>query len=70
MTIPDGVTDIGCMAFDMCDNLTSVIIPDSVTSIGDWAFGSGGSVTLSITRDSFAEQYAKDNNIPYAFAEE
>ena len=37
-TIPDGVTEIGYVAFSGCSSLTSVTIPDSVTSIGDYAF--------------------------------
>ena len=37
-TIPNSVTSIGVMAFDLCSDLTSVTIPNSVTSIGDSAF--------------------------------
>ena len=70
MIIPDSVTSIGYMAFDMCDSLISVAIPASVTSIGDWAFGSGGGVILSVTEGSYAEQYAKENGIPYVFTTE
>ena len=37
-TIPDGVTEIGYVAFSGCSNLTSVTIPDGVTTIGVCAF--------------------------------
>jgi BspA type Leucine rich repeat region (6 copies) len=37
-TIPDGVTDIGRLAFFNCINLQNVTMPDSVTNIGDYAF--------------------------------
>jgi len=37
-TIPNGVIEIGDMAFSGCESLTSVTIPDSVTSIGSKAF--------------------------------
>ena len=38
ITIPDGVTSIGRMAFYECNSITSVTMPDSVTSIGSQAF--------------------------------
>ena len=38
VTIPDGVTKIGYLAFMGLAGLTSVTIPASVTSIGDYAF--------------------------------
>lgn len=38
VTIKDGVTSIGNLAFYGCDSLASVTIPNSVTSIGMWAF--------------------------------
>ena len=36
--IPDGVTEIGELAFSDCMNLTGVIISDSVTKIGQLTF--------------------------------
>ena len=36
--IPNSVTEIGNLAFDACDSLTSIVIPNSVTRIGDGAF--------------------------------
>ena len=38
VTIPNGVTSIGRIAFMDCSGLTSVTIPGSVTSIGEYAF--------------------------------
>ena len=38
VTISDGITKIGDMAFFHCDNLTTAKIPNSVTSIGEYAF--------------------------------
>ena len=44
-TIPDSVTSIGDVAFQMCSSLTSVTIPDSVTRIGNFAFNGCYSLT-------------------------
>lgn len=38
ITIRDGVTSIGSIAFEHCTMLTSVTIPNSVEEIGDFAF--------------------------------
>ena len=38
VTLPDGLTSIGGLAFDGCSKMTSVTIPNSVTSIGNRAF--------------------------------
>ena len=43
--IPDGVTEIGSIAFSGCSSLTSVTIPNSVTSIGSGAFNGCTSLT-------------------------
>ena len=70
VTIPDSVTIIGGWAFIGCTSLTTVIIPASVTDIGRGAFSRCEELTLSVTKGSYAEQYAQDNNIPYALATE
>lgn len=37
-SIPDGVTEIGKNAFELCTKVTDIVIPDSVTVINDYAF--------------------------------
>lgn len=65
VTIGKNVTSIGGLAFFACESLTNVIIPESVTDIGELAFGDCKELTLTVTQGSYAEQYAKDCNIPY-----
>lgn len=72
VAIPESVTSIGDLAFYGCSKLTSVTIPQSVTSIGHSAFAANdGSrdndkLTIRTPKNSAAEKYAKENNIPYA----
>lgn len=42
-----------------------VHIPDSVTSIGEGAFSACKELTIHAPAGSYAEQYAKENNIPF-----
>ena len=65
--LPDSVTSIGKYAFYDCSALTSIELPDGVTSIGDEAFGGCSNLTITVQRDSYAAQYAKDNNLKYTY---
>ena len=68
ITIPDSVTSIGDSAFEDCYSLTSITIPGSVTSIGDDAFfGCPDTLQLIVDRDSYAKEYAKENNLSYNY---
>ena len=66
VTIPEGVTDIGSQTFAYCFRLTDVKIPSSVTSIWYKAFDSCSKLTIHAPAGSYAEQYAKENKIPFA----
>jgi len=64
--IPESVTNLGDSVFALCHNLTELQIPGSVTAIGDMAFiGCGRQFTIHAPAGSYAEQYAKENTIPF-----
>ena len=65
VTIPNSVKTIGCWAFSHCTSLVSVTIPDSVTSIYEGAFDFCALLTIHAPSGSYAEQYAKENNIQF-----
>lgn len=71
VSIPAGMTKLGVWVFKRCFNLDNVILPESVTFIGKCAFeeriGSGTccfGTTITAPIGSYAESYAKENNIP------
>lgn len=67
INIPPLVTSIGAEAFSWCSSLTFLIIPASVTSIGEDAFSNCPNLTLTVSRDSYAAQWCKDNGAPYTY---
>lgn len=67
VVVPDRVTTIGNYAFDRCTALRRVTLPASVTSIGLLAFARCPIVVLTVLRDSFAEQWCKENDLSYTY---
>lgn len=68
ITIPDGVTSLCDNAFSGCSSLNEIHIPASVTEIVDGSnssFDDCDNLTIYAPAGSYAEQYAKDNNIPF-----
>ena len=66
VNIGSKVKTIPAYAFAYCYSLTSVIIPDSVTSISDSAF-KGCNATLVCNPNTYAEKFAKENNINFTY---
>ncbi len=65
VTIPDSVTSVDAVAFSGCTSLSSITIPDSVTRIGDYAFSNCLALVIRGYPDSYAQQYAEENDIPF-----
>lgn len=70
VVLPDTVETIGILSFANCTSLSYLVIPNSVTSIADSSFANDPNLTLGVWYDSYAHQYAKDNNIPYKLLDE
>ena len=70
LALPDGLVSIGRRAFAFCSSLRHISIPRSVKQIADNAFGEkwelrGLKLTIHAPAGSYAEQFAKENNIPF-----
>ena len=65
ITIPKSVTNIGNYAFWNCKSLTNVEIPSSVVKIGEETFEKCKKLRIHAAAGSYAEQYAKENKIPF-----
>ncbi|MGN0484329.1 MAG: leucine-rich repeat protein [Lachnospiraceae bacterium] len=63
--LPKGLTKIGGQAFADCKGLETVEIPESVKSIEADAFEGCEHLMLSVTSGSYAQTYAKEQQIPY-----
>ena len=65
VVIQEGVHKIGDYVLFGCVYLTDIVIPASVTEIGTGAFRDCRKLTIHAPAGSYAEQYARDNNIPF-----
>ena len=64
VVIPEGVTQIGREAFQFCWGLTGVVFPKTLKVIDPYAFYKCR-MTIHASAGSYAETYAKENNIPF-----
>ena len=65
VTVAEGAVSIGDGAFMSCSALQDIYIPASVSSIGLGAFWGCANLTIHAPAGSYAEAYAKENNIPF-----
>ena len=65
VSIPVSVTSIGMSAFCGCTALTDIIIPASVVEMQTGTFKDCKKLTIHTPAGSYAETYAKENNIPF-----
>ena len=63
--IPNGIEEIKKMAFGDCVNLETITIPKTVKIIEEAVFENCEKLTIHAPTGSYAEQYAKENNIPF-----
>ena len=68
-SVPETVTEISDNAFKSCASLEKITIPKSVTYIGDDTFYNCRNLTIYGYKDSAAERYANNNNIPFISAD-
>lgn len=68
--LPESLTAIGDYAFYGCSSLSEVGIPEHVENIGQSAFGKcADGLTLVVDKGSYAESYAKSNEIQYKYTD-
>lgn len=67
---PEGLKEIGNMAFADCNNLEEIYIPDSVTTLGTDIFKNCGKIRILCYSGSAATQYAQNNGISYDLLDE
>lgn len=65
--IPSSVTFIGRDAFSYCSSLREIEIPNSVTFIGENTFLLCDNIYICCNKGSYAERYAKGNNISFKY---
>lgn len=63
--LPSTVESIGSFAFSDCTSLKSITIPKATTSIASNAFRNCSNLTFYVYKDSYAQQYAEENNINF-----
>ena len=67
LEIPENIQKINRGTFYWSTGLKNVILHDEIKCIDDYAFYNCLNIILTVPRDSYAAQYAKDNNLNYTY---
>ena len=71
LEIPDGIEEIGDLAFQECGNLTDITIPDSVKTIGWEAFNAcDKNLVIHASEGSAAQQYCNEYGLKFMTPEQ
>ena len=65
LSLPKSVIEIQANAFSWCSKLKKIKIGENVTLIEENAFWNCSGITIHTPAGSYAETYAKENNIPF-----
>lgn len=65
VSIPSTVEEIDHFAFGNCTSLGLLVVPRSVTQIQSTSFSGCNNLTLAVWSDSYALEYAVENEIPF-----
>ena len=65
--LPEILKRIGNFAFSQCYNLTKINLPSSISYIAEEAFYNCKNLTIHCDQGSYADQFAKDHNIPVVY---
>ena len=65
IVLPSGLLSLDYKAFASCSALCTVSLPASLKEINEWSFDDCPNLTIHAPAGSYAEQYAKEHNIPF-----
>ena len=63
--MPKSIEKIASYAFEGCESLEKIVIYNNCVEIDDTAFDGCDKLTIYGIKDSYAEQYAAEHNIPF-----
>ncbi len=70
IALPEGLAEIEDTVFYGCAALKTLALPDSITAIGEDVFYGCPDITLLVSSGSYAETYAKENDIPFEYVQQ